>query len=209
MNLLSLKTAVLVLTLLLIPQAGMVAVAAPAGGGAHIGEPHVEPEVFSPRDFRFDLAVYSLVVFLLLLALLTKFAWGPVMTALDEREAAIRKNIEDAEVARVRAEQLLAERAKKLDAVQDEVREILAEARRDAEHTKSEIMAAAQKESEATKNRALEEVNRARDHALNELFGTLTTQVGVATEHVLGRALNDDDRSRLIEESLAQLNTRA
>jgi len=172
----------------------------------HVGEPEGEVKPFDPKDWRLDLSIYSFVVFLLLLAALTKFAWGPIVTALDEREENIRKNIEDAEVARIRAEEMLAAHAAKLDAVQDEVREILAEARRDAEHTKSEILASALKESELTKNRGIEEINRARDQALDELFRTISTQVTDATEHVIGRALNEEDRNRLIDESLAQLS---
>ncbi len=172
----------------------------------HIGDPPVEPKAFEPKDWRVDLSIYSFIVFLLLLGALTKFAWGPIVTALDEREENIRKNIEDAEVARIRAEEMLAAHAAKLDSVQDEVREILAEARRDAEHTKSEILASAQQESELTKNRAIEEIDRARDQALDELFRTMSAQVTDATEHVIGRALSDDDRNRLIDESLAQLS---
>lgn len=176
------------------------------GDHAHVGDPAHEPEVFEPGDWRTDLSIYTFVVFLVLLGVLTKFAWGPVIAALDAREENIRKNIEDAEAARVSAEAMLADRAKKLESVQDEVREILAEARRDAEHTKTEIVASAQKEADATKHRALEEINRARDQALNDLFQNMTGQVATATEHVIGRALTEDDRNRLIDESLAQLN---
>ncbi len=185
--------------------------AAEAHGGhhGHIGDPEVEPKVFEPKNWRYDLSVYSFVVFILLLIVLTKFAWGPITQALDEREENIRKNIEDAEAARVRSEEILAEHAKKLEAVQDEVREIIAEARRDAEHTKSEIIAAAQSEAETTKNRALEEIDRAKDHALNEIFSTLSSQVAEATEHVLGRAVNEEDRGRLIDEALAQLTAKS
>ncbi len=179
------------------------------GHHGHIGDPEVEPKVFEPKNWRYDLSIYSFVVFLLLMVVLTKFAWGPITQALDEREESIRKNIEEAEAARVRAEEILAEHAKKLDLVQDEVREVLAEARRDADHTKSEIVAAAQSEAEATKNRAIEEIDRARDHALSEIFGTMSAQVTEATEHVLGRAINDEDRGRLVDEALAQLTIKS
>lgn len=178
-------------------------------GHGHVGDPESEPPVFDPHNWRYDLSVYSLVVFLLLLTVLSKFAWGPVTEGLDQREANIRRNIEDAEASRVRSEELLAERSAQLDAVQDEVREILAEARRDAEHTKSEILADAQKEAEATKRRAIDEVNRARDQALNDLFSTMSNQVATATEHVLGRAINDEDRTRLIDQSLAELSAKS
>ncbi len=184
---------------------------AEAHGGhhGHIGDPEVEPKVFEPKNWRYDLSVYSFVVFLLLMIVLTKFAWGPITQALDEREESIRKNIEDAEAARVRAEEILAEHARKLESVQDEVREIIAEARRDAEHTKSEIVAAAQNEAEATKKRAFEEIDRAKDHALSEIFGTMSAQVTEATEHVLGRVINEEDRGRLVDEALAQLTAKS
>ncbi len=194
------------------PVAGTFAADDPHGGDhghTHVGAPETEPAVFSPEDWRTDLTIYSLVVFLLLLFVLSKFAWGPVINALDTREENIRRNIEEAEVALVRAEELQKEREAKLDAVQDEVREILAEARRDAEHTKAEIMATAQKEAEATRKRALDEVDRARAQALNEIFGSMTAQVTAATEHVLGRALTGEDQNRLVEQSLAELSTKA
>ena len=144
--------AVLMMLMLAVLCTGTAVVqAAPAAGHgdhhdhAHVGAPAHEPPVFDPQNWRYDLSVYSLVVFLLLVAVLAKFAWGPVLAALDQREETIRRNIEEAEAARVRSGQLLAERAAKLDSVQDEVREILAEARRDSENNKTEIMSAAQK----------------------------------------------------------------
>lgn len=171
------------------------------GHHPHIGEPGKEPE---PISWRADLAIYTLAIFLLFAFILGKFAWGPIVKGLDAREASIRKDIEDAELARVKAEELLADHQKQLDAVQDEVREIIAEARRDAEHTKNEIVTAAQQEAEATRNRALDEIDRAKEQALHELFNAMSDRVAVATEHVLGRALTDDDRGRLIDDALSQ-----
>ena len=92
--------------------------------------------------------------------------------------------------------------------VQDEVREILAEARRDAEHAKLEIVTTAQKEAEATKQRAIAEIGRSKDQALAELFDFVSNNVLHATEHVIGRSLTGTDHERLVRESLAQLNVR-
>ncbi len=179
-------------------------------GAAH-GEHHValgEPaEKQKPLDWRADLAVYSLIVFVVLMAILTTFAWGPLMGAIDAREAAIRQSIESAEETHRRAEAMLAEHARRLDAVQDEVREILAEARRDAEHTKNEIVASAQKESQLLTQRSLEEIGRARDQALDELFHSMSNSVASAAETVIGRSLSDDDRRRLVSEALNSLST--
>ncbi len=159
-----------------------------------------------PLNFKTDLAIWSLVVFLVFITVLKTFAWGPLVEGLDKRESDLRKDIAAAEAARVKAERMLAEHAEKLEKVQDEVREILAEARRDADHTKSEIVAEAQKEAEATKDRAVNEIERARDQALKELFDHFANSVTDATEHVLGRSLSGDDHERFIQEALAQVS---
>ena len=169
-------------------------------------EEHVSGEV--PLDFNSYLALWSVVVFVVFVFVLRMFAWGPLSAGLVQREEGIRKNIADAEQARVKAERMLAEHAAKLDKVQEEVRAILAEARRDAEHTKQDIMNEAQREAGATKDRAVAEINRARDAALKDLFDVMSSQVASATEHVLGRSLNAADQDRLIDEALAQLSVR-
>lgn len=150
-----------------------------------------------------DLAVWSLVTFVVFLWVLKKYAWGPLIEGLNKRETGVLDNIAGAEAARFKAEKMLAEHAAKLDKVQDEVREILAEARRDAEHTKSDILATAQKEAEATRVRAVQDIERARDQALDDLFLHMGRCVREATETVIGRALTGADNERLIEEALS------
>lgn len=155
--------------------------------------------------FQRDLALWSLVVFLIFVGLMKKFAWGPLVEGLDRREIRIRRDIAEAEAARLKAEKLLAEHAARLDQVQDEVKGILAEARRDAEHTKNDIIATAQREAETTRRRALTEIERARDQALKELFDAAADRIAEATEHVLGRALTPADQERFIQEALAEI----
>jgi F-type H+-transporting ATPase subunit b len=150
-----------------------------------------------------DLAVWTLITFVVFLIVLKKFAWVPLIAGLDKRETNVLDNIAAAEAARIKAEKMLAEHAARLERVQDEVREIVAEARRDAEHTKTEIIAAAQKEAEAARQRAVHEIERARDQALDDLFDHMARSVAEATEHVIGRALTGPDNERLIEEALS------
>jgi F-type H+-transporting ATPase subunit b len=137
---------------------------------------------------------------------LKKYAWGPLIAGLNKREQQVRQDLADAETARKKAEQMLADHERKLAGVQDEVREIIAEARRDADHTKQDIIATAQKEADASKNRAISEINRAKEAALKELFDTMAAQVADATEYVLGRSVTDQDQNRLINEALSQFS---
>lgn len=167
----------------------------------HIGHAGVDARVEAVDP---DLVVYTIVVFLILFALLYIFAWKPIAEALDKREAGVREHIAAAELTRKRAEQMLDEHAAKLASVQDEVKAILAEARRDADHTRQEIVAEARAEAEASRNRAIVDIERARDAALKELFDRMGELVTEATAHVVGRSLNDADHGRLIDEALTQ-----
>jgi F-type H+-transporting ATPase subunit b len=163
-----------------------------------------EHEEGVPLAFKSDLAMWSGITFVIFVFLLARFAWKPLIAALDKRESRIRDDISAAENARIKAEQMLAEHAKTLAKVQDEVRALLAQGRQDAERAKQEIIGEAQKEAEASKQRAVHEIGRARDSALKDLFDVMATQVAQATEHVLGRSLSGNDQDRLIDEALAQ-----
>ncbi|MBD3672046.1 MAG: F0F1 ATP synthase subunit B [Planctomycetaceae bacterium] len=171
--------------------------------GDHHGEEHPSGP---PLSFRADLALWSFISFGLLILVLKTFAWGPLIDGLDNREAKFRNQLAEAEAARIQAEKMLKEHAAKLDAVQDEVKAIIDEARRDAEHTKNDIIEQAQKEAKATQDRAVHEIERSRDAALKELFDTMSSQVAAATEHVIGRSLDGDDQNRLIDEALSQFS---
>ncbi len=170
-----------------------------AGHDTHAASPN-------PIDWKTDLALWSLIVFGLFVAILKTFAWRPLSGALNAREHKIKSDIAHAEEARVKAEKMLAEYQAKLSATQDEVLKTLAEARRDAEHTRQEIMAQTEKDVAATKNRAIQEIERTKDAALEELFNHLAGTVANATERVLGRALTDADQERLIGDALAEFS---
>jgi F-type H+-transporting ATPase subunit b len=165
----------------------------------HIGEPR---DKVSPEDFKTDLAIWSFVVFLLLLAILWKFAWGPIMAGLDKREERIAEHIAAAERSHEDAKRMLADYERKLASSADEVRAIIDEARRDAEHTQQEILAKARADAQAERDRALREIETAKDQALKEL-GERTADLAVELAgKIVGARLNSGDHQRLIEEAL-------
>lgn len=181
-------------------DAGAAPVAGPAEDAAH-----AEGDQGVPVGFKGDLALWSLVTFLVFLFVLKKLAWTPMIHGLDKREEGLRQQAAESQQALDKANALLADHEARLAATHDEVKEIIAEARRDAERTGQDIVSAAQSEAEAARNRAVEEVGRAKDVALKELFDAMSGQVAGATEHVLGRALNDSDQDRLIDDALKQV----
>ncbi len=161
-----------------------------------------------PIQFQGDLAIWSAVTFLLFLFVVSKLAWEPLGGALSAREAKISGDIAAAEANRHKAEALLRDYEAKIAKTHDEVKEILAEARRDAEHTKQEIVAAAQREAEANRQRAVADIEQAKNTALTELFDFVSSNVMQATQNVLQRSLTGDDQERLVREALADLNVR-
>ena len=174
-------------------------------------DPHAESaphETGLPMNWQTDLALFSLVTFAVYVAVLRAGAWGPLKAGLNERERGIRQDIADAEANRLKSETRLKDYEVKLAKVQEEVRDILAEARRDAEHAKQEIIAVAQREADATKHRAIAEIERSRDLALTELFDCVSSNVVNATEQVIGRSLSGADHDRLVGDALSQLNVR-
>ncbi len=167
---------------------------------------HHAEEAGPPMEFTRDLALWSLVVFVLFVFILKKFAWLPMIEGLDKREAGILKAISDAEEGRRKSQAMLAEYELKLKAAEQTVQAMVAEARRDAERTSQDLLANAQREVEAVKERAKDDIRQAKNTALAEVFTQMNSQVVLATEHVLGRALQDSDQDRLVGQALAAIS---
>jgi F-type H+-transporting ATPase subunit b len=157
-----------------------------------------------PHEFKADLAIYTFIVFMLLLGILWKFAWGPITEGLEKREHGIAENIAAAERSHQQAKAMLAEYERKLASSADEVRAIIDEARRDAEHTQQEILAKARADAQAERDRSLREIETAKDQALKEL-GERGANLAVDLAGKIVRAqLNPADHTRLIEEAMAR-----
>jgi len=120
-------------------------------------------------DWKSDLAIYSFVVFVILMTILTKFAWKPISEALDKREATVADNIAKAQRAADEAKVMLAQYQQQLAGAADQVRGMLEEARRDAESTKAEIIDEAKKAAGAEHDRAVRDIKTATDAALSQL----------------------------------------
>ena len=172
------------------------------GAGGH-GLGHGHPNT-APDEIKGDLAIFTAVLFLLLVVILRKFAWKPISEGLEKREHHIAHEIAAAEKANAEAKHLLVEYQKKLDAAQLEVRAILDEARRDAEHTAQQIGAKAKADAETEMRRALREVETAKDQALTELAQTAANQALALAGKLLQQKLQPADHARLIDEAMAK-----
>lgn len=165
------------------------------------------PGSSNPVTLDPDLAIVTAIIFLLLLAVLWKFAWGPIVEALDRRETTLAEQLAAAKRSEEESRRLLAEHEKKLAGAASEVKQMLDQARRDAELQKQQILETAQAAATAEKDRAVREIHAAKQAALHDLAQkSVATAVSLAGE-IVHRQLNTEDHSRLIGDALEQLSS--
>jgi F-type H+-transporting ATPase subunit b len=140
----------------------------------------------------------------MLFAVLWKFAWGPISVALEKREHAIAENIASAQRSQEEAKEMLAQYEKKLAGAADQVREMLDEARRDAEHTKLQIVAEAKAAAQAEHERGMRDIRTATDAAVKELSERSTDLAIQLAGKVIASKLTPEERSRLVQDSLGK-----
>lgn len=153
----------------------------------------------------FGNAIWTLIIFGLLLFVLGKFAWGPILSALQKREAFIRDSLSQAKQDRLDAEARLKELEQRLNSARDEASGIVEEGRRDAEAVKRKIEADARTEADAMIERAKREVGLARDSAVKELYDRAARLATEAASRIIGKEIDPAGHERLINESIEEL----
>ncbi len=154
-------------------------------------------------------AGFTIAVFLLLLFILGKFAFKPIMKGLNDREAFITSALRDADEASKKAQTQLAEYNEKLDHARAEATAIVEEGRRDAEVAKRSIQDEARSEADKMIDRAKREIGIARDSAVRELCDLGAKLATDAATKIVGRELSSDDHERLIRESIDEITARS
>src|SRR5689334_17585822 len=139
-------------------------------------------------------ALWVVLIFVVLLAVLYPTAWKNVLAGLKAREERIRKDIAEAEAARVRAESTLKEYNGQLAAAESRVRDMIAKATADGETIAASIRTRAQQEAEETRERALRDIEAARGQAVAELQAQAAVLATAVAEKILRRNLNADDQ---------------
>jgi F-type H+-transporting ATPase subunit b len=166
----------------------------------------VEPEPpINPVEPKLGLMVWTVVVFVLLLAILTRFAWKPLLAALHSREQHLEHVLLETERARNESESNLAEHRKLMTRAGDEVRAILDKARQEAQATADQLVKQAQGEAELAKQRAQRDIAQARDQALAEIWEKTADMAVSVAGKVLGKELNETEHRRLLDTAIKEL----
>jgi F-type H+-transporting ATPase subunit b len=161
-----------------------------------------------PLPFDPDLAIFTAVVFLLLLAVLTKFAWRPIVEGLNKRERSIADQIDEAHKAADKANESLRQYEARLAAAEEEVRQMLAAARRDADVARDRMIAEARAAADKERQRALDDIRSAKNAALNELAQKSVDAAIELAGRVVERELKPADHAQLIRQAVEQFPSR-
>lgn len=180
--------------------------AAATSGAGHAGAGHGGESgaaEINPLNFQTDLAIWTAVIFLVVLAILGKFAWRPMAEGLDKREQRIADQIAQAEQANQQARHLLAEYEGRLTAAQDEVRTILEAGRRDAEQLGRQMLDKAREDIKAEHSRAKEQIEAATAGALKELADRGAELAVQLAGRILRTELRPEKHTELIQQAVA------
>ena len=184
--------------------AALAALALPAvAHAADAAEPE-QPGLLSPQ---ISSAIFVVVIFVVLVAILYRTAWKNVLAGLNARQQRITRDLADAESARTKAEASVVEYNQQLATAETQVRELLNKAAQDAERIGATIRAKAQQEADEAKGRALKDIEASRRQALSDIYEQTATLATSVAEKILRREINADDQKTLVAESLKQMQS--
>lgn len=149
--------------------------------------------------------VFSLTAFLILMALLRKYAFGPLLNVMKEREEHIANEIEVAEKNRKDAEKLLTEQREELKKTRAEAHELIENARKLGEKQQQDIIEAARQEAERIKESAAKEIAQERDMAIRALREQTASLAVMIASKVVEKELNELDQEQLIKEYIQEI----
>jgi F-type H+-transporting ATPase subunit b len=151
------------------------------------------------------LMFWTVVTFILLLLVLKKIAFKPIMGALEKREKVIQDSLDEAKKTNVEAESLLDGYKQQVANAQDESRKIIDEGRALGEKMKSEIISKAKEESSQILKTTKEEIEREKSRVLVDLRKEVADLAIEATSKVVRQSLNRKEHIRLINEAISEV----
>lgn len=152
--------------------------------------------------------MWAALNFFVLLAILYKFAYDPLLKMLDDRRNTIESSLRHAEEVRVDVERMKQEAQNNLLEARREAQEIVARATKIGEETREEILTKAKDDAANERKKAVQEIESAKDKALNELRDTAAALAIMAAEKVLGKAITADDHQKMVRDFVDEVGDR-
>jgi F-type H+-transporting ATPase subunit b len=161
-----------------------------------------------PLTVEGGLMIWTIVVFLLLLAILRKFAWPAILGAVEAREQALERQLAEAARDREEAARLLAEHKKLVADAKNQAHGIVVEARSAAEKERALMAEKTKAEQEELLARAKREISAERERAVADLRREAVDLSLAAAAKLIGRRLDDATDRKVVEDYLATLDAR-
>jgi F-type H+-transporting ATPase subunit b len=154
-------------------------------------------------------AVAAIVIFVLLLVILGKWAWKPIIGQLQQREEAIAATIERAEKREIDAQTLISDYEARMEQVQIEAGELLEKTRKESARTRDEMIEQARREAAESVKSAQESIDQARREAMRDLYDETARLAADIAGQVIQKGLTEDEHRRLVKESLETIGEQA
>lgn len=161
--------------------------------------------ILESLGFEFPKFLWQVANFLILLFILKKFAYKPLLNMLDERKKSIEDAINNAETAKVEAEKLRKDYEARLAEAKQEAQDVIAKATKLGEEMKKDIVTNAQTEATKAIQRAQEEIAREKDQAIAALRDEVAILAVMAAGKVLGKAVSVEDHQKLVKDFVAEV----
>ncbi|MBV9080308.1 MAG: F0F1 ATP synthase subunit B [Elusimicrobia bacterium] len=152
------------------------------------------------------LMVWTIVTFLLLVAVLTKAAWKPILDGINGREKKIREDIERAEKANADAQALRQQYEARLAEAQRAIQDMVSQARQDGERTRSELLTAAKAEAERIIEKGRRELAGETDKLRDELRAEVSALSLAMAEKILNRALDQKTAQDVLKDAVKSMS---
>jgi F-type H+-transporting ATPase subunit b len=152
------------------------------------------------------LMIWTLVLFLITMWVLSKVAFPKIQEALDKRAATIAESIDAAERQRKESDELLSEYRSRLSEAREQADDIMARARKAAETAEAEATVAGKEKREELVEAAKRDIEAETRRSLDQIRQEVADLTVLATERVTRKSLTAEDQKRLVEEALSEVD---
>jgi len=160
----------------------------------------------NPLEVNPGVIVWTTVIFLLLLFVLKKSAWKPILNSLSQREKLIRDSLEKAEKARKETEKMIAENKMSMAKAEGEAQKIIAQGREYAGNLKNQILDASRIEAKKMLDDAKAEIQRKNQEAFLQLKEQVADIAVDAAEKIIKENLDREKQIKLVNKHLSELS---
>ncbi len=162
----------------------------------------------SPFSGDLGNALWTLVIFVLVVVILGKFAWGPILTSLKTRENYIHDALNTAKQQKEAAEASLKEYTERLRAARVEADSIMSQGRADAEQLRQEMLQKAKADAEGIVRNAERQIELETGRALQQIRHEAADLSVMIASKLIQRQLSKEDNQKLIDDALNQIDAR-